>query len=267
MSLNFGRSLQFAVFAAVLAAPGVVQVGMAQVVVKTVPWIPSNPASPHTVISGVPATLAGSVSVGTSTDSFTYTWDFGDGSMATAANPVTNAYDLSVAHTYTAAAGTAYTAVLTVTDTTTPATYTANYPVIVQGNTLASRVNVAVDNGLWYLHQTMWRGTSSNNVPWGGWDQSLTGSGSCPSINGASNACLSSYAGIDPTNTQAFEVSGHLENGPATDPYTDDVARGLARSLYFLVPKRNNSDGAKVVNYNPAIKASRIQPAASLRSE
>ena len=75
MSLNFGRSVQFTVFAAVLAAPG-----MAQVVVKTVPWIPSNPSSPHTVISGVSATLAGAVSVGTSTDTFTYSWDFGDGS-------------------------------------------------------------------------------------------------------------------------------------------------------------------------------------------
>lgn len=235
-----------------LAFFGYVLATHAAVVVQPVPWIPGNPTSPHTVITGTSATVGATVNLGGSTDSFTYSWAFGDGSAPTADTPVTNTYDLSVTHTYTAAAGTTYTAVLTVTDTTNPATYTGNYYVVVQANTLTSRVNMAVDNGLWYLHKTMWRETTTNSanqpVAWGGWD--TVG-------HGCSGVACSSAGGNTANNTQAFEVSGHLETGPSADPYTDDVARGLARVMSFLVPKANNFDGAKTIGYNPAVQASR----------
>ncbi len=272
------HSSAWVVFTMLAAASAAHAQGGPAVVVMPVPFSPSNLTDPHTVISGVPATLGATVNLNGSTDSYTYSWNFGDGSPATAPVAVTNVYNLAGTYTYTAAAGTTYTAVLTVTDTTTPATYTGKYYVIVQGNTLTSRVNVAVDNGLWYLHETMWRSDSSqvpaagtlqqgnnNNsddirkraqaapIPLGGWDTLVF---NCPTVNGSANSCAGA-AGIDATNTQAFEVSGHLETGPSVDPYTDDVARGLARMMYFLVPFANNADGAKTIGYNPAIQASR----------
>ena len=48
---------------------------------------------------------------------------------------------------------------------------------------------------------------------------------------------------------QAFEVSGHLGNGPATDPYTDDVARGMARMFASLT---NQTNVSQTYEYNPA---------------
>ncbi len=92
-------------------------------------------------------------------------------------------------------------------------------------------MNQAIDAGLWYLHTTMDRANTTNvasqTIPWGGWDGQL------------GHGCLGSYdclfsGGLDSTNVQAFEVSGHYENGITTDPYTDDVARGLARVMYFI---------------------------------
>ncbi len=77
---------------------------------------------------------------------------------------------------------------ITVTDTTTSATYTATYPIVVEwnavsgtytaANLLAAEVNVAIDNGLWYLHAAMDRTTVTNAnksvvVPVGGWDGGL----------------------------------------------------------------------------------------------
>jgi hypothetical protein len=109
-------------------------------------------------------------------------------------------------------------------------------------------VNVAIDNGLWYLHQTMWRNStvvSGNTIQWGGWD---TETYACPTVGGNAYAC--SYPGvINPENVQAFEVSGHLPTGPATDPYTDDVARGLARMFNSLAAQANFTN---TYQYNPA---------------
>jgi hypothetical protein len=65
---------------------------------------------------------------------------------------------------------------------------------------------------------------------------------------------------------QAFEVSGHYENASTLDPYTDDVARGLARVVSYLVPSANGQyfgqygygpGGAKTIDYNPALAATR----------
>lgn len=222
-------------------------------VVMTVPADPTNFASPHTTYPGANITLGATVNLQGSTDSFTYQWNFGDGTSTSPA-PVTNPYDISAKHVYPGSqTNQTWTATVTVTDTNTSQSGSANYPVIMQPNTLTSRVNVAIDDGLWYMHQTEWRGTTTvngNSVNWGGWDY-RTGSPGCPTVNGGAYDCDNVYdsGAINANNVQAFEVNGHLASGPAADPYTDDVARGLARMFYFLGPV---SVSSKSVAYNPA---------------
>jgi hypothetical protein len=244
--LKFWMQLSAFAFLACLPAFG-------SVTVKPVPFNPNNLAAPHTAIIGVNLILGATVDLGGSTDTFTYSWNFGDGSAATSPATITNPYDISATHTYTTgtAGVTTWTAVVTVKDTTNPATYTGNYPVALQANNLQARVNIAIDNGLWFLHTSMWRNTDtifSTGTPWGGWDGNA-GAGTCQ----GTYACESA-AGLDATNAQAFLVSGHLETGPSVDPYTDDVQRAVQRLFYFMVayPVQSRS-----VPYNPAYASTR----------
>jgi hypothetical protein len=226
----------------------------ASLTVLTVPWVATSPLTPHSAYitlggTEIPVTLQATVpsAVG-STDSYSVTWAFGDGSSP-ATFALTNPYDISTVHTYpTAAVGTAWTATVTVKDTTSGATGSANYYVTQQKNTVAARANVAIDSGLWYMHQTMWRNTTTvgtSTVNWGGWDEQTY---SCPTVNGNAFDCTY-YGSIDAANVQAYEVSGHYGNGPAADPYTDDVARGLARMFSQLANQTNISQSYL---YNPA---------------
>lgn len=248
--------------------------------VLTVPVDPTNPTSTHTAYpvcsDGTvppcksPATLTESTivlgatvpSAWGSTDSFTVTWVFGDASPNVVLGPFVGtatsapyAFDISTTHQYpaSAATGTPWTAVVTVKDTTNGTSTSANYYVAQEMDVLSSRVNVAIDWGLWYMHQTEWRlnanAISAGNPPvnWGGWD-GQSGSPGCNLVN--SNAWDCGYYGVtDAENVQAFEVNGHLASGPASDPYTDDVVRGTARMLSFLT---SEAVVANVYQYNPA---------------
>jgi len=262
--------------AALLVLP---QVGQAQITVLTVPWQPGT-SSPHTTYNVCsdgtipnytttppsctsPATLTEStITLGATailpntTDTYTGVWTFGDGTSATVtvSNASVNNYDVSTTHQYpaTTASGTTWNAVLTITDTVTHVQGNATFPVIQEQDTLSSRVNVAIDMGLWFQHTSMWRGTTtinSNTVNWGGWDDYNE-----PCING--NVC-GPYGGLDANFIQAFEVNGHFENGPASDPYSDDVARGLVRMLSFLIPESTAYEGNHTVTYNPAVLVDR----------
>jgi len=46
--------------------------------------------------------------------------------------------------------------------------------------------------------------------------------------------CYNNVFSVTATNLQSFEVNGHLESGPAGDPYTDDVARALKALIAHL---------------------------------
>jgi len=232
-----------------------------QIVVNTVPFDPTNPSAPHTSYAGATIVLGATVNLPNSTDTFTFQWNYGDGSLLGPSATVAHAagvpvgYDISNTHAYagTACTPTPCTATITVTDTTNVSISPGSnsYLVLTEPNNLTSRVNVAIDSGLWFLHKTMWRQNTPGNgqaVNWGGWD--------------AYGGCVSSldcnYAGgIDATNVQAFEVDGHYETGPASDPYTDDVARGIARMMAFLVPEAVTYEGTKTITYNPAQHAVR----------
>jgi len=203
--------------------------------VDTVPWDPTNFAAPHTAYAGANIVLGAIFNTAGSPDAFTYSWNFGDGSAATAAAPVTNPNDISATHIYPASTvGHTWTAVVTVTDTTTHAQYTGNYLVIWENNNLQSRVNVAIDLGLWYMHQSM----NHPSATTGNWD-------SCAS--GFSFDCGLGYGSVTASNVQAFEVNGHLATGPATDPYTSDVKEGLDHIFTYLTIQSVQS---KTYNFN-----------------
>jgi len=205
----------------------------------------------------------------TSGHSYTYQWSFGDGSALFPLSPgpiPSNNYDLSVHHTYPVATGANavganYTATVTVTDTTTSTVVgAASFLVQQQANVLQTRVNTAIDQGLWYMHQTMWRGTSgttigsAGSIPIGGWDDT-SGTTACYSVNGGGyDDCLGGYVAEDASAVQAFEVSGRLATGPASDPYTDDVQRGLNRIFQFLQPYSISGNSlTNTYTYNPAL--------------
>jgi hypothetical protein len=246
-----------ALLAVVLAVP---QMARAVVpVVKVVPWVcTGNPpvcdftsASPHSTYPGVSITLKATTNV--SGANFQAQWDFGDGSPV-ATFTVTNQYDISTTHTYAGPTNMLWTAKVTVTDNNTGDHASANYYVQMLNNNLTSNVNVAIDEGLWYLHITEQR-FIFNGVAEGAWDQ-VGGKGEpgCISAKGAAYDCdnVNNSGVIDADNVQAFEVNDHLANGPAADPYTDDVARGVNRVFEFLTAKALSSlpsNGAVTYNY------------------
>jgi len=243
-----------AVFAAVAFALPQLALGVVPVV-KTVPVDPANAATAHTACPGTLITLKGTADQQGAT--IMYDWNFGDGSLH-AIGVVTNMFNIQATHTYAGSNLQNFTAVLTVTDTGTGDHASKNYLVqMVNPCNLAARANIAIDEGLWYLHKIMWRGTSGPTagsvgaIPIGGWDTS-TGSPGNPAACANGGAFLetalftNTYAGCDnaqnaavitANNVQAFEVNGHLEGGPASDPYKDDVARALARVFQFLRPE------------------------------
>lgn len=194
-----------------LAVLGLILGGMASVshaappVVKTVPWVANNPLIPHDTWSGKTITLKGTSSVQGAT--IQYAWDFGDGSPV-ATGSVGNMYAIEATHAYTGPAGTVYTATLTVTNTTNAESASKQYYVKIEDKSLPVEINVAIDEGLWYLHKNQTRTGSE-----GSWN--LYGGYYSPTA-----ACVN-----------AFEVNGHLETGSPDNPYTDTVSRGM-RQLF-----------------------------------
>ena len=111
-----------------------------------------------------------------------------------------------------------------ITDTNNGDHASSNYPVTMFANDLTSNVNVAIDEGLWFLHSNMNRYV--NVLDEGDW-----------STTSCSFVCYNGIYSVTATNLQAFEVNGHLESGPAADPYTEDVARALKPLIGHLTTR------------------------------
>jgi hypothetical protein len=215
-------------------------------VVKTVPWDTSNFTNPHFAYAGKVITLKGTSDQQAA--NFVYDWDPGDGG-AHCTGTVTNQYVVQCTHTYAGAVGTLWTAVLKITDTNTGDNASSNYPLIMAANNLQSNVNVAIDDGLWYLHSTMHRYLSGpfNEGDW---------------FSGCSGFACQGTWGTTATNIQAFEVNSHLETGSAADPYTDDVARGL-KALFANMTGGFNPGGVFTVPGGCATPPCPINPDAN----
>jgi len=186
-------------------------------VVKTVPWVASNPLIPHDTWSGKSIRLKGTCDMQGAT--IQYTWDFGDGTPV-AIGTVANMYVIEASHIYTGPVGTIYTARLTVQNTSTGETGNSPYYVAIRNQMLDTEVNVAIDEGLWYLHKNMFR-FNSGGVDFGDW------------YSGSSNANLTAFA-TSAANTHAFLVNGHSEGGASSNPYTNTVSRAMKRIFQFL---------------------------------
>jgi len=188
----------------------------------TVPWIPSNPAIPHTIISGYATTLKGEA---LNAAGGQYWWSFGDASADSAHTAISDSYNLAVKHTYTCTAGQNVFATLHVlvngfpqSDATYPMTCKDSggaTPSASVNHTLTTGqedavINVAIDEGLWYMHARMIRFNAGGGNFHGqnyGYVENTSAQSSC-------------------TPVDAFQLHGSKLNGdPTTDPYVEDVQR------------------------------------------
>ncbi len=179
-------------------------------VVTAVPWRFSGGIEvPHDSWSGKEATLK---AVAWSLhEPLTYTLDFGDGS-APVSGTVSNKRFIQTKHTYTGVNGQPFIATITITDANS-VTVSDNYLLRLRARSLDIETNIAIDNGLWYLHGQQSR-SETNGFLYGEW----------------------SYSGYTASSTasatQAFEINGHLELGDVREnPYVETVSRGL-HSMY-----------------------------------
>jgi hypothetical protein len=181
-------------------------------VVKTVPWVATNPLIPHDTWNGKVITLKGTADVQGS--NIQYAWDFGDGSPV-ATGTVSNRYAIQATHAYTGATDTVFTARLTVTNTSTGESGSAEYYIQIRDQELKAEVNVAIDEGLWYLHKTMRRYDTRGDWYSGGYAASY-------------------YYSATASNVTAFLVNAHQENGDPANPYVETVQRAMKRCFEYL---------------------------------
>lgn len=229
--MKFGRWLQALFLICAITGFFPLMAAAALPVVKTVPWVASNPLIPHDTYAGKQITLKGTCDLQGA--NIEYSWDFGDGST-NATGTVTNKYAVEALHSYTGTPGTIFTARLTITDTSTNESASTPYYIKLENQELPVEVNIAIDEGLWYLHKNQIRNVS-NGVDIGYWNSTTSRVGS-------------GYYASSAANVNAFEVNGHLASGGSTNPYTETVSRGLNRLFEYLYAPAVTS--AKLT-YNP----------------
>jgi VCBS repeat-containing protein len=206
--------------------------------VIAVPWFGFE-GVPHQVFSGGQLVLQAAAyadpSQGTPLTLASGTWDPGTGIGPQPIN-VSNSRALERPQTYNGAVGQPFTATIRVVDTAGNV-YTDTFRIVIAENNRETKVNMAIDKGLWHLHKRMVL-TTSDGLPSGMW------SAYTPTYN------MGATAGT----VQAFEINNHRESGdPSKDPYVNDVKRGLRyilsnqhgalRSLLVPLQNGNNPDG------------------------
>ena len=182
-----------------------------------VPWQPSDQTIAHYTYSGAEITMKG-IARGGATQ---YTWNFGDGSLPVS-GPISDPYNLGVKHTYTGGLGRLFIATLTVSDGTD--THQDTYPVMIYESSdlsdsdhLDVRINMAIDEGLWYLHTHLNRGTYASGSP--GYDQPY---------GYWQDTAYGYHLAATGSAVDAFQLHGSKANTDYdTDPYVETVQRAL----------------------------------------
>ena len=179
--------------------------------VISVPWIENGESAPHSTWDGKEISLKGTVK---DPAPVSYVWDFGDGTSES--GTVTDPYVIEARHTYTGSVGTLFIATLTVTDSSGligQDTYTLE----IKADEHQTRVDAAIDEGLWYLHKSMIR-YSQDGQDFGRWLDWYNASTSASAIH-------------------AFEDKSHLPDGDLMeDPYVETVRRGINNMLSYMYP-------------------------------
>ncbi|MCD6172116.1 MAG: carboxypeptidase regulatory-like domain-containing protein [Thermoplasmata archaeon] len=197
--------------------------------VNIVPWIPGSPEAPHDAYPGRKTTLKAVAKGGV--PPYTYIWDFGDGNDS--GNLETDdPYNLEAIYQYNFSSDKEITATITVTDGNGE-TATANYPIKFWASPSRKiKVNVAIDDALWWLHKSMYR------FRCGGIDYGLIGQGYYP-------------AGITAMALQCFLLNGHRPDGNPNDPYVEDVNRAINYIKTQLYPICIGPETVAGVTRNP----------------
>ena len=185
--------------------PGQIALASSSLEVVCVPW-QGDETIPHSTWSGKSITVKGTVRYA---GAVAWEWNFGDGSPPlTGSAIVTDSYPcpISATHAYTGPDGSIYVATLTVTAGLESKSDT--YLIRIEPYDLAVQVNVAIDEGLWWLYNQQNR-YSSAGTDYGYWH----------------SAYRVAHTG---SAIQAFENNLHKPYGdPNKDPYVDCVRRGL----------------------------------------
>jgi len=175
-----------------------------------------NPLLSHDTYDGKQITLKGIVRGIDPLKSYEYQWHFGDGSPDTSWTNLTNYYIIETTHTYAGAIGTPYTARLRVRSTDLTENADDTYPVTVRGDTRSTKANIAIDEGLWYMHKRLYRWTQDYGA----------GNVDYAHISGNSNV---GYVG---QLVESYENSGHIVRDASNpnslwheDPYAENVQR------------------------------------------
>ena len=175
----------------------------------------------HFTYDGAEITLKG-IARGGATE---YRWDFGDGG-STSWTAITDPYNLGIKHVYNGIVGQLFVATLYVRDGLEETQ--DEYPIKIHEssdlsdpNQLDVRINMAIDEGLWWLHRTTNRatypaGSPGYEQPYGYWND--PGGYPLPATG---------------TSLDAFQLHGSKANGDYDgDPYVETVQRALNYLLY-----------------------------------
>ena len=239
--------------AAVLLVPGPpsrAQGGQSPEVV-TVPVQGESLSVPHTAWIGKEIIFKGTAHDADGDATMTeYKWDFGDGYSTGWVSGV-NPYVIEARHTYTGTMadstpygpGKYFTAWLYVRDNTVrigqDSYFVAIWDVSDPGQMNKAEVNVAIDNGLWWLHKQQIRGTYGDGANYGYWDNS--------SYDVAATGAA----------VEAFELQGHLPKGTpfdiSEDPYVETVQRGLNYLFNHMVERNIGQDATYCPLGNPDV--------------
>lgn len=185
--------------------------------VRCVVW-QGDPDKHHTAISGQSVRLKGVITT-TDTSIIWYKWVFGDGSeSAVTSLSGSTKYNVNTDNVYAGAVGTPFTAQLQVDDVDSSMANAVadNYLVKIEENILEARVNIAIDNGLWWLYNNNYTHSylhTFDGSPYMAWRQTSYGT---------------YLASPTASAIQAFAINNHKINGnPHEDPYVEPVQLGM----------------------------------------
>ncbi|MEM7393371.1 MAG: PKD domain-containing protein, partial [Verrucomicrobiota bacterium] len=185
-----------------------------------VPWkrTPGGVELPHETWTG--KTITHKAVAWNISPPFNYQWEFGDGQFSPmlTASDEDEAFALEAQHAYVGPVGATFTATVRVFDNVNNVIASDTYPIVMRPLTLATERNVAIDEGLWYLHKNMIRRTIDSLRHGGEWEFTYGGVATRP--------------GPGASAVHAFEIHEHLESDdPMLNPYVDTVRIAL-QSLF-----------------------------------